>query len=218
MSRNNYFKSRFVYDPSRDYVWKAIADYLQKYISLNSKVLDLGAGYCNFINNIKARNKVAVDINKEVKKYANSDVKIYICSCSNLKIFKDDSFDVVFASNLFEHLTKPELKKTIKEIKRVLKNKGLLLLIQPNFRYAHKEYFDDYTHQTVFSHTSLPDFLHTHGFVCKKVIPKFIPFSMKSRLKSFSFLIKPYLHLPYKPFAKQMLVVAENIKPVKENK
>jgi hypothetical protein len=79
--------------------------------------------------------------------------------------------------------------------------------MQPNYRYAYKEYFDDYTHKKIFTHISLNDFFQANGFEAIKVLPKFLPFSLKSRLPKSYFLTKLYLHSFYKPMAKQMLLV-----------
>ena len=45
-----------------------------------------------------------------------------------------------------------------------LSARGTLTILQPNYRYAYREYFDDYTHSAVYSHVSLRDFLEAHGF------------------------------------------------------
>jgi len=48
----SYFNSRFSFQKERDCVWRIIAKYLQKEIGFDAKILDIGAGYCDFINNI----------------------------------------------------------------------------------------------------------------------------------------------------------------------
>ena len=76
-------------------------------------------------------------------------------------------------------------------------------------REALTRYFDDYTHVQVFSHVSLRDRLAAAGFRVVDVRPRFLPFSMKSRLPAAGFLVWWYLRSPLKPLAGQMLVVAE---------
>lgn len=206
MINEKYFKSRFSFDPKRDKIWEIIAGYLQREIKEDSCVLDIGAGYCGFINNIKAREKHALDI-FDIREYADDDILVHIQPCTNLENLR--SFDVIFASNLFEHLIKDDFEKTLQGIKRILKDKGKLIILQPNFRYAYREYFDDYSHQLIFTDVSMCDVLKNNGFTIKKVIPKFIPFSLKSNLPKSPFLLRIYLALPVRPFAKQMLIVAE---------
>lgn len=203
-----YFSSRFRFDRRRTTVWKSIAGYLQSEISPDSVILDIGAGYCDFINNIKAEEKHALDI-EDIKKFANKDVIVHIQSCKNLKNFDSEYFDVVFSSNFFEHLFKEEFEKVLYEINRIMKKRGRLIIIQPNFKYSYREYFDDYTHVLIFTEIGLCDALRSAGFSILKCTPRFLPFSMKSRLPKLRIFVDLYLRLPIKPFAKQMLIIAQ---------
>ena len=209
MSNIEYYNSRFSFDKGRNDVWIEVSRYLQKYVNQDASVLDLGAGYCSFINNINSKDKYAIDLFEGFKEYANKDVKTFVGSCTNLKQFKKNSFEVVFSSNLFEHLTLDEAAKTLKEINRVLKPKGRFIVIQPNFRYCYKNYFDDYTHKTVYTDTSLADLLKSNKFKIIRKEDKFLPFSLKSKLPKSRFLVRIYLNMPFRPLAKQMLIVGE---------
>ncbi len=206
---DEYFKTRFDFDKRRNIVWKHITDYMKRWISKEDVVLELGAGYCDFINNVNAQEKHALDTSKLPMRYANKDVKKHIQSCTNLKNFKRESMDIVFASNLFEHLSMSDFHKSVEQIKRVLKKNGKFIIIQPNYKYCYKEYFDDHTHITIFTHESISNGIGTHGFKIIEKKAKFLPFSMKSKLKFLSGLTGIYLRLPVKPFAKQMLIVAK---------
>jgi SAM-dependent methyltransferase len=203
-----YYKTRYVPDPRRSVVWKAICEWLQREIPSDGTVLELGAGYCDFINNIRAARKVAVDINEDVRKSAAEGVETHVGSCGHLPFVVGASVDAVFTSNLFEHLERRELRDTLSEILRVLKPGGKLLVIQPNFRYCFREYFDDYTHVAVFTDLSLPDLLAASGFEISRVEPRFMPFSLKSGLPVHPLLVRLYLRSPWRPRAGQMLVVA----------
>ena len=53
--------------------WRPICHYLQRYVRPDGVTLDLGAGFCHFINNIRSREKIALDINEEnLRRYARS--------------------------------------------------------------------------------------------------------------------------------------------------
>ncbi len=209
----SYSQTRYVYNPNREPVWKEICRYLQKrYIPVTSKILDVGAGYCHFINNIPGAEKHALDTSPIILEYANENVITHVQSCTNMESISSDFFDVVFASNLFEHLTREELCQTLSELNRVLKPKGNLILIQPNYRYCYREYFDDYTHLQVFSHIAMCDLLKVSGFDIIDMKPRILPFSLKSSLPKSPILVRLYLRLPCKPFAGQMLIVATNHK------
>lgn len=205
----NYHKTRFKFDPGRVKVWRAITEYIQPYVGSNKAVLDLGAGYGDFINLIKAKKKYALDISPDLKDYFDKDVTFISKASGSLEDIPTNSLDVVFASNLFEHLERSELDQTMKGINRCLKKGGSLILLQPNFRYAYKNYFDDYTHKAVFTHLSLVDAMHGYGFKSIKTIPKFLPLTLKSKLPKSYLLTKTYLNSPISPLGKQMLLIFE---------
>jgi hypothetical protein len=87
--------------------------------------------------------------------------------------------------------------------------RAAFISIKFKFRYCYRQYFDDYSHTQVFTHISLQDLLSCNGFNIKYVEPCFLPFSFKSRYPKWSWLVKLYLKLPVRPFAKQMLIVAQ---------
>jgi ubiquinone/menaquinone biosynthesis C-methylase UbiE len=96
----------------KNQIWKAPCEhYLQRFVGEEDRVLDLASGYCEFINNIKCGEKYAIDIDPECLKKAKANVHTLQQSCTDLSNFPDDFFDLVFASNIFEHLkSKEELK------------------------------------------------------------------------------------------------------------
>lgn len=214
MTAGSYYKNYFTVAhrdlPSRDKVWKVVCSYLQrKFIPKDSVVLDLGAGYGAFINNVQAKERHALDQSDTIVRYAAEGVKTHVQSCTDLCGLGDGYFDVVFASNLLEHLDRDETEKTLAEVWRVLKPAGKLILLQPNFAYSFRQYFDDFTHKQIFTHVGLSDLLEASGFQVVANMAKFMPYSMRSRLPTFSWLVRLYLFLPLKPLAGQMLIVAQ---------
>jgi SAM-dependent methyltransferase len=217
-----YFETRFGFDSRRDIIWKEVCRFLQKkYVPENSIILDLGAGYCNFINNIQGKEKHAVDLFSKIVDFANADVVTHVEDCTRMNFFPSEYFDVIFASNLLEHLNREDSQAVLSEASRILKNRGKLILIQPNFRFCPKTYFDDYTHLQIFTDRSLCDFLSANGFTILESDPRFLPVNMKSTLKTpvpkLPFFVNLYLRLPYRPFAGQLLIVAENGKRMNES-
>lgn len=116
--------------------------------------------------------------------------------------------DYAFASNIFEHLTQERVALTLSALRRVLAADGRLTILQPNFTYAFREYFDDYTHVSIWSHVSMADFLEANGFEVIETRPRFLPLTIKSRLPVSPILIEAYLRSPWKPLGKQMLIAA----------
>lgn len=213
--KQEYFNTRFQFDPRRKVVWNAVTRFIQsKYIAADARVMDLGAAYCDFINHIEAREKHALDVFERLEDYAADDVITHVRSCTDMSPIPDGHLDVIFASNLLEHLTHEELLATIAEVRRVLRPDGRLILLQPNFKYCYRTYFDDYTHLQVFTHMGIWDLLEMAGLEVERMHPKFLPVNMKSTLRLklpfLGLLVSAYLHSPWKPRAGQMLVVARN--------
>ena len=152
--------------------------------------------------------RVAFDANPGLPDLVEAPIEAEVGDVTDLTRFPDETFDVAFASNLLEHLAWPELERAIAEIRRVLRPGGRFIAVQPNFRMRPREYFDDYTHRTIFTDRSLGDFLAASGFTIEHVEPRFLPLTMKSRLSFGHALVPLYLRLPYRPLAGQMLVVA----------
>jgi ubiquinone/menaquinone biosynthesis C-methylase UbiE len=195
-------------------IWKVLCNsFFQQYIPKDSTVLDIGAGYCEFINNIHCAKKYAVDINEDIINFANSDVKIFNTLSTDLSFLPPDSVDVVFMSNLLEHLrTKEDIIKTLSEIFRVLKpGVGKIMILQPNIRYLYKEYWDFFDHYIPLSDKSIVEVLQMIGFRVESVIPKFLPYTTKSRIPKSPFLVKVYLKTPFiwRIIGKQMFIVAK---------
>ena len=196
----------------RDEMWKVLCrHYFQKFVPANATVMEVAAGYCEFINNISAGKKIAIDINSDTKERANSDVEVVITSSTDLTMIAEDSIDVIFISNFFEHLTKEDITLTTKECYRCLKPGGKLLILQPNIRYTYKDYWMFYDHITAIDDRALSELLEVTGFRIRFLLPRFLPYTTKSRLPKSLFLIKVYLKFPllYKIFGGQAFVVAE---------
>ncbi|MBA3430269.1 MAG: class I SAM-dependent methyltransferase [Actinobacteria bacterium] len=151
---------------------------------------------------------MAMDVNPDVEQFAADGVESEIGDSSELSRFGQDAFDVVFASNFLEHLEWRAIERCIEGVRRILAPGGALILMQPNFRLRPHEYFDDYTHRTIFSDRSLVDYLESEGLICEHVDPRFLPFSMRSRFARLHVFVPLYLKLPIRPLAGQMLVIA----------
>jgi len=204
-----YHETRFGFDSRRELLWSTLCkSYFQKLIPVDGCVLEIGAGYGHFINNIRCRQRIALDSWPGMQDYLAPGVQGIVSSATDLIQVPPGSVDFAFASNLFEHLTQPDLALTLMQLREKLTSRGTLNIVQPNYRFAYKEYFDDYTHVSIYSDRSLSDFLMANGFRILECQPKFLPLTIKSRLPVFPFLIQTYLRLPIKPLGKQMLIRA----------
>ena len=206
---NRYFQTRFSEDPRREILWRTLVQYyFQSRIPSDGCVLELGAGYGNFINNVRARRRIAQDQWPEFAQHLAPGVESHAGSVTDLSFLADNSVDFAFASNLFEHVSQQDFASVLAQLSRKLTPQGSLTLLQPNYRYAFREYFDDYTHITPYSHLSICDFLEANSYDVLSCVPRFLPLTLKSRLKVSPLLIRMYLRSPLKPLGKQMLVQA----------
>jgi SAM-dependent methyltransferase len=205
-----YHRTRFRHSGKRDVVWQVLWErYFSALVRPDSWVLDLGAGYGHFINRVQCARRFAVDHWEGLPGHLESGVEGVVGPVSDLGFLPDASLDLVLASNLFEHLERPELLATLAAVRRKLRPTGSLVALQPNYRFAYREYFDDYTHVAVFSDRSLADLLGAQGFRVVERHPRYLPLSVESRLPVSRALVRLYLASPIKPFGKQMLLRAQ---------
>jgi SAM-dependent methyltransferase len=200
---------------TKEVLWKILIDeVLCKYIKDTDSVLDIGGGQCLFINNIRCRKKYVTDLNPDINAYAHNNVITLHEKADSITSISNKSIDVVFASNFFEHMKdKDELERVIAEIRRILTENGLLIVIQPNIRYAYKEYWDVIDHYIPLSDKSLADLLIINNFSIQVCYPKFMPLSPKTRLSKLAFLLKVYVRIPllWRFFGKQLFMVAQKM-------
>lgn len=204
-----YHDTRLPFDQRRESLWKTLSvAYFQRWIKLDDCVLELGAGYGHFINNIRCNRRIALDRWEGSAQYLAPEVISHIGEATDLSFLPAQSVDFVFASNLFEHLTKNDFAAILDQIHEKLKPGGTINILQPNYRFAYREYYDDYTHISVYSDKSIVDFLESRGFHVIECIPRFLPLTMKCRMPVWPLLVRLYLRLPFKPMGKQMLIRA----------
>ncbi|OGG05893.1 hypothetical protein A3D05_03145 [Candidatus Gottesmanbacteria bacterium RIFCSPHIGHO2_02_FULL_40_24] len=192
--------------------WKILCeDFFQKFIDKNATVLDLAAGHCEFINNIKGFKKYAVDIDSRIKKYADKNVAVIIAPAEKLPANLTQQIDVVFMGCFLEHLpSKDAIVKVFHNIFRILKPGGKLIILNPNFRFSTAEYWDYFDHLIPVSDRSIIELLKAMKYKIDYYLPKFVPNTIKDKLPKSPYLLKLYLRMPYlfPIFGKQMFIVA----------
>ncbi len=216
MDVQNIYARRFTPDLHfRNEMWKILCrDFFQRYVAGSRHVLEIGAGYCEFINNIQAERKTALDINPDVKNYAAPDINIVLNSVSLMSAVPDNSVDMVFASNLFEHLTRDEIVATFREVYRILTPNGRFMVLQPNIRFCARDYWMFFDHVTPIDDRAFVEGLEINGFEILEVIERFLPYTTKSRLPKSLFLIQLYLRLrvAWRFFGQQSFILSQKPK------
>ena len=205
----SYHESRLTPDPKRDVVWQALwRFYFRHRVPSDGCVLDLGSGYGNFINTVQARRRIALDSWPGFTRFLAPGIESRVGTVTDLEFLEDGAVDFAFASNIFEHIPQADFGRVLAGLRRKLSSRGTLTILQPNYRYAYREYFDDYTHVAVYSHIGMADFRKANGYDPIEISPRFLPLTVKSRMPVSPWLIGAYLASPVKPLGKQMLIHA----------
>jgi len=205
MDVQQLYKKRFEdqkHQLKRNKIWQVLCrHFFQKFIPEESTIVDIASGYCEFINNIKAKEKIAFDINSDTTLYAGKDVQVIKDSFFNMDVqLQDKKVDVVFASNIFEHLeSKEQVVLAVQKCCSILKNdgtqKGKLMILQPDIRYTGAAYWDFIDHKVALTGPALIEAGEMCGLKVKYWKRKFIPYTTKSKLPQHPLLIWLYLKL-----------------------
>lgn len=147
--KQDYEKISDEFDLSRKYNWKEFDDFI-KYINNGNKLIDLGCGngrFWGYLRNV-GNNKgvkdiqyVGVDNNEKLIKKACEnypEAKFIVGDMLDLPM-KDNSIDSIVAIASLHHIPSNDLRKqAIKEMHRILKKNGVLIitvwnLFQPKY-------------------------------------------------------------------------------------
>ncbi|GAA2129466.1 class I SAM-dependent methyltransferase [Nocardioides bigeumensis] len=195
-------------------LWRVLCDdFFSRWVPADSTVLDVAAGHCEFVNNIRAARRIAVDLNPDVVTRAASGVEAHVCRSDAMDMLPDASVDRVFISNFFEHVPREVIVSTLDEVRRVLRPDGRLLVLQPNVRYCGKDYWMFFDHITPVDDRALVEAFHATGFDVELNIPRFLPYTTKSRLPSGAGLVRLYLKVPlaWRVLGAQAFLVAKPV-------
>ena len=199
-------------EAERERLWRILTrNFFQQWVRPSDTVLDVGAGYCEFINSIQASRKYALDLNPATSSKAAPDVTVLPQDVSRSWAMDPETVNVVFSSNFFEHLpTRDDLQHCLQEIYRVLRPGGRLLAMGPNIRFCYDVYWDFFDHYLPLSDRSLAEALELAGFAIERVIPRFLPYTMKGKKPPADIFVRVYLGLPscWRFLGKQFFVVA----------
>lgn len=198
--------------PRKNAIWKVICrDFLQRFVKPDDTVVDIACGYGEFLNNIQACRKIAVDLNPDARNFLGSEVEFHLRPATELASIVSGEADVVFTSNFLEHLPdKPTLDVFLEQVHIALKPGGRYMILGPNLRYLPGKYWDFYDHHLGLTHLSLCEALQLKGFRIELCIDRFLPFTTQGALPTHPWLVWAYLKLPmaWRFLGKQFFIVA----------
>jgi SAM-dependent methyltransferase len=207
------YSARF--DAAQDYrrrVWRVIVEqFFQRFVAESATLLDLGCGYGEFVNHIKAGTKYGMDLNPGTRERLSPSVRFLEQDCSARWPLADNELDLVFTSNFFEHLPdKATLGRTLGESFRCLKPAGRLLAMGPNIKFTEGRYWDFWDHYLPLTEASLSEGLTSRGFAIELCHAQFLPYTMVGGPRYPLWMISLYLKLPFlwRWRGEQFLVIA----------
>ena len=192
-------------------VWHIlVTKYFQPLLGSDQAILDLGCGWGEFVNEVQARQKFAMDLNPDAPRYLAPDVKFLQQDAATEWSLPTASLDVIFTSNFFEHFpTKESLGRAVAEAYRCLKPGGRLVCLGPNLRYVGVAYWDFYDHHLPLTDQSLGELLQMREFRIEECLPRFLPFTMARGRLPPVWTVSVYLAVPllWRLFGRRFLVV-----------
>jgi SAM-dependent methyltransferase len=194
-------------------LWETICrSFFDRYVPPGGTVLDVGAGYCDFINNVRAARRLVVDLNPDTVAAAAPGVEVHTLPLERLgEAIAPDSVDLAFASNVFEHLRSPDILLDILAALRVaLRPGGRLIVMQPTVRALGGAFWDFVDHTLPLSDRGMAEALEISDYEIVERRARFLPYTTKSHLPRWSFLVRLYLAMRPAQWlmGKQMLLVA----------
>jgi len=224
-------------NPQRDYVavtynekdrpFTQYPDQLARYLSsryelvAGSRILDLGCGRGEFLRGFIRCGLSGYGVDQSlIAKSICPEAEILQSDLENESLpYHDNFFDVVYSKSVLEHFYYPE--KLVREIYRIVRPGGLAITMVPDWEAVYKTFYEDYTHRTPFTVTSLRDIFLIHGYDDVKVkkfrqLPFLWSFPWLNPLSSLVALIAPRSWRPYSKlvrFSQEIMLLASAYKP-----
>ena len=198
MSLDSLYTTRFpeADRPAKDAIWRVLCPhFFQRYVGATDVVMDVGAGFGEFLRHIRCGARIAVDIERlSGRSLPPGTREVFTPSDRLSSQVTPASVDVVFCSNFFEHLPDTAtFLATLREIFAVLRPGGRLLALQPNIRYVGGAYWDFVDHHLPLTHVTLTEATESLGFEVVEVIPRFLPYTTRSAIPQSPWLVRLYL-------------------------
>jgi 2-polyprenyl-3-methyl-5-hydroxy-6-metoxy-1,4-benzoquinol methylase len=139
------------------------------------KILDIGAGTGDFLSVAKENgwSTIGIEPSERAKDIAKNKGVDFVESTANLE---SHTFDVITMWHVLEHV--PDLDFQIKELKRLLKPSGSLIVAVPNFKSFDAQYYGEFwaaydvpIHFWHFSKKAIQSLFQKENILLEKILP-----------------------------------------------
>ena len=127
-----------IYQYVRSFTLKSKLKIIEQFQPAKGNLLDIGAGTGHFLD-LAQRNAwkvTGIEPNKHAKSIAENKGIVF---ANDIQSLEKNTFDVITMWHVLEHV--PDLDEEIKQLKRVLKPNGTLIIAVPNFRSYDAKYY-----------------------------------------------------------------------------
>jgi len=191
-------------------VWRVLCErFFQRLVPERGVVLDVGCGFGEFLNHVRAARRIGLDLDPGAKAHLAEGVEFHEASALDLGHFPESLADLIFCSNLLEHLpSKAEVDRFLAMARRALRPGGALLVLGPNIRCTKGAYWDFWDHHVPLTEKSLAEAMHLAELEVDLSIARFLPYTTKGAMPQHPLLVRLYLAVPlaWRIFGAQFLV------------
>ncbi len=164
-----------VYQLVKNYTLKSKLNLINSFNTDDKTILDIGAGTGDFLNVCKKNNWKISGIEPSLKAREIASKKS-ITLKEDITEIKEDKFDVITLWHVLEHI--PNLIEYISQLKKLLKNKGVLIIAVPNYKSYDAKYYKEFwaaydvpRHLWHFSKSSIEKLFSSVNMKVEKILP-----------------------------------------------
>jgi SAM-dependent methyltransferase len=149
--------------PKTEYPNKLVIYLMTRFrLQPNGKILEIGSGRGDFINEFYSLKMECFAIDRENDEHLKREIIFEKTDLENEPIpYSDDFFDVVYHKSVLEHFYSPH--KIMQESIRVLKPGGKLVFLVPDWETQWKTFYEDITHCRPYTLQAVRDLLVIYG-------------------------------------------------------